>query len=283
VRGSAYLMVIFLLFLAATALQIGLIARGILRTQREALRRTKAEYEGQVSVERTVYSGIREEGGDFVKRVEQVVKAQGGSVMVEEEVWARGEVPLSLFPDLELREVPPPEDFLAFLGKFKVEAREGHFILRGKRKALYFPHSVRIRVGRNLWIDERKYPKLPTIVDGDCLVEGSGSLYLLCAGRIYLKGKLKGAVVVSTGRGFLQEGSFQSWIRVTSGEYQGEILGGDVLFRGRGTFQGSLQALHAQGNWIHKKRGMVVEDFPKLYFLSYAFCYKEKKVVEVEK
>lgn len=282
-RGSAYLMILFLIFLSTLALEIGLVSRSILRLQREALVAAKQEYQGEAQEGRVLYSRVREkrEGG-FVMREEEKLVAQGRFATLEREIWARGEVPLSLFPDLKLDALPPSRDFLRFLGKFKVEPREGYFVLRGRRRALYFPYSVRVKVGRRLIVNNRVFPKLPLVADGDCYLEGRGSLYLLCAGRVFIKAELKGSVVASSGEGFLQDRSFRSWVKVEALQYEGEIMGREVLFKGRGTFKGSLQAVSAQGDWLHIKRGKLIKDFPVLYFLSYAFCYRERERTEVE-
>ncbi len=283
-RGSAYLMVLFLLFLSALALQIGLVSRSILKTQSEALIKAKLEYQGKTQEGKILYRRVREEREDkFLVRIEEKVVSQGGIAALEKEIWAKGEVPLSLFPDLKLEALPPSRDFLSFLGKFEVESRGGHFILRGKREALYFPYSVRVKVGRKLLVNNRAFPKLPLVVDGDCYLEGRGSLYLLCGGRVFLEAELRDSVVVSTGQGFLKDQSFRSWIKVEAAEYEGEMMGEKIVFQGKGRFEGSLQAVFAQGNWLHIKRGKVIQDFPTLYFLSYAFCYRERKKVEVER
>ncbi len=142
-RGSAYLMVITLLLLSATALLIGIISLGMLSSSREALKQTL--YEDQDEPEKVIFRVQREEWVSFQRKTVLKLRKKNSAVVMEREVYAKGEVPLSMFPDLRLREFPTKEELLGFLGKFRVEERDGYFLLRGKKKALYFPFSVRIK------------------------------------------------------------------------------------------------------------------------------------------
>ncbi len=278
-RGSAYLMIITLLLLGATALLIGTVSYGFLASSREALRQTIRKEPTQEAI----FNHEREVPmGSFQEKVRHMVKRGKTSLQLVREVYAKGEVPLSLFPDLLLEELPSPRDLLEFLGSFQVEDCGGYFLLRGRRKALYFPFSVRIKTGRVLEVNGKTYRKLPVVVDGDCFLQGSGSIYLLCAGRVYIRASGGLKVVASPGGGFLKEGLYQSRIVVEGKFLEGELLAEEIYFKGHGTFKGSLQALRARGNWLHIKRGMILEDFPKIFYFSYRFCYRESKQVEVE-
>ncbi len=277
-RGSAYLMVITLILLAATALLIGIVSFGMLSSSREALKQVIRKN----GVDRIIFQAQREEWGNFQKKTVMKLKKKGNFVIMEREIYAKGEVPLSMFPDLRLREFPTREELLGFLGKFLVEDRDGYFVLKGKREALYFPFSVRIKTGRKLIINGMPHKKLPVIADGDCLVEGRGNLYLLCAGKVLVKARGGFKVIVSGGEGFLKGGDYSSRIIVEGNFLQGELLAKSIVFRGKGTFRGSIQAMDARGKWLHIKKSLVIEELPRIFYFSYRFCHRERKKVEVE-
>ncbi len=279
-RGSAYLLVITLLLLAATALLIGIVSLGMLASSREALK--QALYEHQEEPEKVIFRAQREEWVSFQKKTVFILREKNGFVVMEREIYAKGEVPLSMFPDLRLRDFPTTEELLGFLGKFRVEERDGYFLLRGKKKALYFPFSVRIKTGRKLIINGRSYKRLPVIADGDCLVEGRGSLFLLCAGKVFVKARGGFKVIISGGGGFLKEGEHDSRITVEGDFFEGELLAESIIFRGKGTLKGTLQAMDARGNWLHIKKSLIIEELPRIFYFSYRFCSRERKKVEVE-
>ncbi len=107
-------------------------------------------------------------------------------------------------------------------------------------------------------------------------------MFLLCAGKVFVKARGGFKVIVSGGAGFLKEGEHDSRIIVEGDFLEGELLAESIIFRGKGTFKGTLQAMDARGNWLHIKKSLVIEELPRIFYFSYRFCSRERKKVEVE-
>lgn len=301
-KGSVYLIILPVLSLLSATFFLGIVGENIFILGRTPWERALFEVRARNSLltrwghwlknpDNSIYESIRFRDGYTLKEKFLIFK-EGNILLLGKAVFARGNVPLSLFPDILLDSFPSPASILkSFFGKWKLkEISYPFYSIEGKLKGIYVKgnatvygggEKIKIYSGRKTLQTGAKI----VVVEGACKLTGEIQLSLICAGNISAEAISSSStlLLISSGQGLLENGFYDSEVVVQKTSFfKGEILAKRVVLKGKGTLEGGIQAMEVNGNWKLKRKGQEIPHYPRLFFPEETFAFSEKNFVELE-
>lgn len=301
-KGSAYLIILPVLLLLSASFFLGIVGENIYILGEAPWKRSLFEVRAKNSLltrwkhwlknpDNPLYESTRFREGYTLKEKFLILK-EGNILLLGRAVFARGNVPLSLFPDILLESFPSSESILtSFFGKWKLkEISHPFYSIEGILKGIYVKgnasmfgvdEKIRIYSGNQAFQTQAKI----VVVEGTCKARGILQVSLICAGRISAESisRSSSLILISCGQGLLEEEFYGSEVVIQKTPLlKGEILAKRVVLKGRGTLQGGIQAMEVKGDWKLKRKGREIIHYPRLFFPEETFAYSEKTFVELE-
>ncbi len=301
-KGNIYLVVLPAIFLLSSLYYLGISGRNIrimgsapweraifeVRAKNKLLRRWKnwLNNQGMPLYEQKINRD------EYTLREKMVVFKEGNILLLGKAIYVKGNVPLSLFPDLLLENFPSSREILHWVfGDLRIQPLSPPFyIIEGKNKGVYVKGNVIIGGSGNEIEVSSGGKQLRTntgflVIDGSCKITGSFNLTLICAGKIYgnaidPSSKL---IFISAEQGFFEPATTESEVVIRNTIHlMGEIMAKRVVLEGKGTFEGGIQAMEVEGLWKHKRKGMEIQYYPRMLFQEETLAWAENRIVEVE-
>ena len=215
-------------------------------------------------------------------------------VLYGKTAFVKGQVPLSIFPDLQLTEFPGPKEIVSavFEKPHLVPIKPHFYKIEGKRSGLYVNckaeisgngSEILINAEESSWKIKDKF----IFVDGECHITGTFfSTLIACSGKVKASfiDASRGIFLISANQGFFIPGKSISSVEVNNSSlFNGEILAENITLSGNGTLVGGIQCLRVEGRWKHKKRPFELDFYPRQFFYEEVFAYEMLTLVKLER